>query len=267
MTALTIYSGDTFDNMQRVAKALAASGYFGDSDIAKAITKVMAGQELGLPPFASMSGIHIISGKPVMGANLIATLIDSHPLYEYRVTTMTDKLVSIDFYKRGEKIGESSFSMDDARKAGTKNLDKFPRNMLFARAISNGARWYCPAIFGGSPVYTPEEMGVSVDEDGYIEGEVVEEQATDGATAATLKNLHAVGSALYGKGWDTKRTELVTAKTKGRTTSSKELTEDEAVALAKGIAKKLEEKAAQPPEATAVPLIDAPAAKAGGYTE
>jgi len=172
---LTIYQGDTFDTMQRVAKALADSKFF-EADFAKAITKVMAGQELGLPPFASMSGIHIIQGKPVMGANLIATLIDTHPLYEYRVTSMTDELVSIDFYKRGDKIGTSSFSMADARKAQTKNLDKFPRNMLFARAISNGARWYCPAIFGGSPVYTPDEMGLSVNEDGYIDGEILEHQ-------------------------------------------------------------------------------------------
>jgi hypothetical protein len=30
--------------------------------------------------------------------------------------------------------------------------------MLFARALTNGARFYCPDIFGGA-VYTPEELG------------------------------------------------------------------------------------------------------------
>ena len=29
--------------------------------------------------------------------------------------------------------------------------------MLFARAISNGVKWFCPDVFAG-PVYTPEEM-------------------------------------------------------------------------------------------------------------
>lgn len=29
--------------------------------------------------------------------------------------------------------------------------------MLFARAISNGVKWYCPDVFAG-PVYVPEEM-------------------------------------------------------------------------------------------------------------
>ena len=45
--------------------------------------------------------------------------------------------------------------------------------MLFARAMSNGARWYCPGIFGGSPVYTADEMGVDFDEEGYIDAETV----------------------------------------------------------------------------------------------
>jgi len=39
--------------------------------------------------------------------------------------------------------------------------------MLFARAISNGAKWFCPDIFGG-PVYTPDELGAEVDEEGDI---------------------------------------------------------------------------------------------------
>jgi hypothetical protein len=79
------------------------------------------------------------------------------------------------FFEGAESLGVSTFTIDDAKKAQTKNLEKFPRNMLFARAISNGARWYCPDIFGGSPVYTPDEMGMSVDEDGYVDGEIVEQ--------------------------------------------------------------------------------------------
>ena len=64
-----------FDTMQRVSMALYKSGYFKDvQSEAQAIVKVMAGSELGLPPFASMTGIHIIQGKPVLGSNVIATL-------------------------------------------------------------------------------------------------------------------------------------------------------------------------------------------------
>lgn len=158
-----------FNELSQVAKAMAASGFFQDTKLeAQAIVKVLAGREMGLGPFASMTGIHIIQGRPSLGANLIASLIKNDPRYNYRVTQLDDKACSIDFYENGEKCGNSTFTVEDARKAQTKNLDKFPKNMLFARAISNGAKWFTPGIFGGSPVYTPEELGADVDEEGNI---------------------------------------------------------------------------------------------------
>jgi hypothetical protein len=165
--ALSIYN--QFSQIQSAARALQASGYFSDvRSEAQAIVKVMAGAELGLPPFASMTGIHIIQGKPALGANVIATLIKNDPRYNYRVLEHTDKVCKIQFFEGGQPCGVSEFTADDARKAGTKNMDKFPKNMLFARALSNGAKWYTPGVFGGAPVYTPDELGVEVDEDGVI---------------------------------------------------------------------------------------------------
>jgi len=175
MSALTIYQKDGFDTIQRTAMALYKSGYFTDAKSeAQAIVKVMAGAELGLPPFASMTGIHVIQGKPALGANLIASLIKSHPNYNYRVIELTPEVCRIQFYENGEKSGVSEFTAQDAQRAGVKNMQKYPKNMLFARAISNGARWHCPDIFGGSPVYTGEELGVDFDEDGYIESSYTE---------------------------------------------------------------------------------------------
>lgn len=141
-----------------IGKAFAESGMFVDiKTAAQAIVKIQAGAEIGLPPFASMSGIHIIAGKPTIGAGLIASSIKGSGKYDYRVTEQTEKICSIDFYQGKEKIGTSAFTIEDAKKAGTKNIDKFPKNMLFARAISNGVKWFCPDVFAG-PVYTPEEM-------------------------------------------------------------------------------------------------------------
>jgi hypothetical protein len=165
--ALTIYQ--QFGQIQQAAGALYKSGYFTDAKSeAQAIVKVMAGAELGLPPFAAMTGIHIIQGKPALGANVIATLIKNDPRYDYRVLEHTDAVCRIQFYENGKPCGVSEFTAQDARKAQTKNMDKFPKNMLFARAISNGAKWYTPGIFGGTPVYTPDELGADVDEDGVI---------------------------------------------------------------------------------------------------
>ena len=134
------------------------SGMFADIKSAQqAVVKIMAGAEMGISPFQAMSGIHIIQGKPTIGAGLMASRVKASGKYNYKVTEMTDKVCTIEFIEGGESIGTSSFTIEDAKKAGTKNLDKFPRNMLFARAMSNGVRWFCPDIYEG-PVYVPEEM-------------------------------------------------------------------------------------------------------------
>ena len=148
--ALTI--GETFHK----------SGMFADIKSAQqAVVKIMAGAEMGISPFAAMSGIHIIQGKPTIGAGLMAARVKGFGKYDYRVLEHTDKVCSIEF---GEKtpsglksLGVSTFTIEDAKKAGTKNLDKFPKNMLFARAMSNGVKWYTPDIYE-NPVYVPEEM-------------------------------------------------------------------------------------------------------------
>lgn len=134
------------------------SGMFADiKSAAQAVVKIMAGAEMGISPFQAMSGIHIIQGKPTIGAGLMASRVKASGKYNYKVLEMTDSICTVEFTENGQPIGVSTFTIEDAKKAGTKNLDRFPRNMLFARAMSNGVRWYCPDIYEG-PVYVPEEM-------------------------------------------------------------------------------------------------------------
>ena len=181
------------DELYRVGKMLALSGYFdakGNSDtaIAQIATKILAGREMGYPPFASVQGIHIIQGRPAISANLMASAVKAHPMYDYRVRMMTDKECSIEFFQRNgdkwESLGVSTFNESDARKAGTKNMDKFARNMLFARAMSNGVRWFTPDCFSGNVVYVPEELGATVDGDGNVID--VDYRSVDRATGEVL---------------------------------------------------------------------------------
>lgn len=184
MTELAIYQEGTiiksYSDVESVAKAMVASGFFNDATkISQAIVKIMAGAEIGIGPFGSMNGIHIVQGKPAFGANVMASKVKSSGgRYNYRVTEMSDTVCTIEFMEHFNgswtAIGTSSFSIADAKKAGTKNLDKFPRNMLFARAMSNGVRWFCPDVMNGSTVYTPEELGADVDEDGNVIDGIVE---------------------------------------------------------------------------------------------
>lgn len=172
----------SMDDVERAARAMAASKFFPDSkEAAQAIVKVLAGRELGFGAFASMTGVAIIQGKPVVGANLTAAAIKQTGKYNYRVTEHTEQVCRIKFFENGQEVGVSSFTMDDARSAGLTGKDnwkKYPRNMLFARAISNGQKWYAPDVYNGVTVYTPDEMGAIVDEEGnaVIEAVTVEEQ-------------------------------------------------------------------------------------------
>ena len=147
------------------------SGMFSDIKSAQqAVVKIMAGAEMGISPFAAMSGIHIIQGKPTIGAGLMAARVKGFGKYDYRVLEHTDKICSIEYLQNNISLGVSTFTIEDAKKAGTKNLDKFPKNMLFARAMSNGVKWYTPDIYE-NPVYVPEEM----------------EQVTEDATAHVVE--------------------------------------------------------------------------------
>ena len=155
--------------MEKMARVFAASGFFEDSrEAAKAFVKILAGQELGLPPFFSMSNVFVINGKPSMSAGLIAAQVKGSEKYDYGLVSLTDEGCHLTFFELVEgkrcKIGDSIFTAADATAAGLTggNWKKFPRNMMFARAMSNGARWFAPDIFNGS-VYTPDELSA-----GYV---------------------------------------------------------------------------------------------------
>lgn len=174
--SLAVYEQMT--SIQTAAQALYASGFFKDvTSQAQAMVKVMAGAEIGLPAFASMSGIHIVQGKPVLGANLIATLVKNDPRYDYRVKVADNKQCILTWYEGGKPVGESSFTIDEANAAGLtgkQTWKAYASDMLFARALTRGARRYAPGIFGGAPIYTPDEMGIDTDEEGHIiQGEIV----------------------------------------------------------------------------------------------
>jgi len=176
--ALTVQTGL---DLRSLGEVLARSGFFQDTkDAAQAIVKVLAGQEIGFGPVASMTGIYIVKGKVSLSANLMGAAVKRSGRYNYRVLELTDEAAEIEFYEDGKAIGRSRFTLDDAKKAGLNTSDnwrKYPRNMLFARALSNGVKWYCPDVTGG-PAYTPDELGAMVDEDGdVVESEIVERPA------------------------------------------------------------------------------------------
>jgi hypothetical protein len=102
-----------------------------------------------------------VNGKVALQSKLIASLIKKSNKYDYHVDKLDQEECVISFFQLNgtkEKLGESSFTFKDAAKAGLVNKEvwkSYTRDMLFARAISTGARRFCPDII---TAYTPEEV-------------------------------------------------------------------------------------------------------------
>ncbi len=143
------------------------SGMFKDiKSQAQAVVKILAGRELGLAPLESMTNIYMVNGKVALPAKLIGSLIKKSDKYDYTVDKLDNTECSITFYSTGAErtpIGVSAFTIKDAALAGIVNKDvwkAYPRNLLFARALTNGSKWYCADVFCG---YTPEELENGID--------------------------------------------------------------------------------------------------------
>lgn len=153
----------TLDDLMRLGEIFARSGYFSDAkDAAKAVVKILAGQDMGLSPFAAMNGIYLSSqGRLGYSANLIAAQIKNSGRYDYRVREWTDDGCKIEFFDRGQSVGFGEFTREDAIRAGLANKDTYkgyPKGLFFARALTQGARAFTPELFGGNAIYTQEEL-------------------------------------------------------------------------------------------------------------
>jgi hypothetical protein len=164
------------DELKALARVFAVSGMFGrsnsDETLAKCAVQLMAGMEAGFTPFASITGIYVINGKPGFSAQLLAQAIKRHPHYDYRVLEKTAKGCTIRFLQDGEILGEESFTIEMAQRASLTSgpWKAYPEAMLFARCLTAGMRTHCPDALGGQTPYTPEELGApgQIDESGMV---------------------------------------------------------------------------------------------------
>jgi len=178
-----------------LGRIMARSGLFPDiTRASQAVVKILAGRELGIGPFAAMSDIHLVDGSPIVGARILAALVRQSPVYDYQVVEWTNERCAIDFYRHGHKLEPTvTITDDDARRAGLdqrrpdgtpSNHTRFPRNMKFARAMSNGVGLHCPDLTAGMPVYTPDELG-SEDPDADVAPVAPPELPGSGAEGST----------------------------------------------------------------------------------
>lgn len=174
-----VVSPEAWTVLREQAAILVRSGFLPNTvnTPEKAISIVMKGRELGIPPMYALSNIAVINGKPTAGAELMLALIyRDHGDEALRVVETTAERCTVAYRRRGWQQAETfTFTIDDARCAGLLGKDNwrhYPAAMLRARCISAVARLAFPDTIGG--LYTPEELGarVQIREDGeqYLPG-------------------------------------------------------------------------------------------------
>lgn len=163
------------EEIKEIAQILYESGFFSDvKNAAQGTAKILAGAEMGLDPMESMRSIHAFDGSTSLHYTQVLALIRRSDKYEYKILESTEQKASIRFYrfdpveKGWLEEGTQSWTIADAETAGLmgkQNWQKYPRAMLISRCATEGQRKFCPDV-GGGPLYTPEELGAKVDEEG-----------------------------------------------------------------------------------------------------
>ncbi|MFF9337833.1 recombinase RecT, partial [Streptomyces albogriseolus] len=140
------------------------------------------GRALGLDVVTTITTIHVIKGKPCQSADLMLGRARSAG-HRVRITSERTRC-EVRIMRHDDPDDETviEWTLDDAVTAGLCQLrsnkpyardkhgdptpwEKFPRAMLRARAIAEAVRIACPEVLHGA-IYTPEEMGAVVDQEG-----------------------------------------------------------------------------------------------------
>jgi len=152
-----------FAYLERLAAAAADSGLYGGGNKIKAqlLMKLIYGRDLQIPVSAALSAIDIYDGKMELSSNLIAALVEAHQHYAYAIVESTNERCELEFFKDGRSLGKAKFDVADATTAGLADSDyyrQYPSDMFFARAMTRGARRYCPGLGRGVAIYATGEL-------------------------------------------------------------------------------------------------------------
>lgn len=128
---------------------------------------ILYGAEVGIGPMRSLAGIHVVEGRAAMSAELMRALVLAAG-HEIRVVELTATRCVLLGARRGASDGtQIAYTMDDAKRAGVAGKQvwqRYPREMLLARATTLLCRSAFPDVIGG--MASVEEMG-----DGPIQAE------------------------------------------------------------------------------------------------
>lgn len=142
---------------------------------ADAVALMLTGQELGLQPMQALRSLHMIDGRVELSAHLMLTLMTTRLGVKFEWLESTAKVAKLQLERPDQAPHVEEMTIADAERAGLASRgtwQKYPKQMLRARAISNAARAYTPEILTGC----------------YVEGELTEARLVDEQPAPAQRN-------------------------------------------------------------------------------
>lgn len=162
---LSVYSkiNDPIHAMQVMGEMIAGSGMFGCTKTEQGMVLAMQCLAEGKPPLELAKTYHIIEGKLTMRADaMLGRYLTSGGKVKW--TERSDKRVAATWICDGNEV-EIAVTIEEMTKNGVAvgnngklktNWQRFPRQMLTARNVSEAVRLLMPQIVSG--IYTPEEV-------------------------------------------------------------------------------------------------------------
>lgn len=139
-----------------------------------AVIIMQYGNELNIGPMQALNNIYVVGGKPALSGNLMSALIrkggvawqtiqDFEPI-KNDTGTVVNYITTIKFLR--DNVEEIvSYSWEEAKRAGLTTRDtwqKYPRNMLYWRCFSTGARRiasdFCMGMYLASEIAETENI-------------------------------------------------------------------------------------------------------------
>jgi hypothetical protein len=157
MNALVTQPSFAVTDMERMARAFAASKLFGVTNPEQALALCLVAQAEGRHPASAAQDYHIIQGRPAKKADaMLRDFLSAGGKVEWHA--LTDECADATFSHPSGGSARIDWTFERAKAAGIQNpmWKKYPRQMLRSRVVSEGVRTVCPGATSG--MYVPEEV-------------------------------------------------------------------------------------------------------------
>ena len=191
-SAYTRSRTEEFEFAQRRAKLYAASGLFRDKKadattaLAQTMVKIDLGESLGFTPAQSLQGVHVINGATAISSALRADRMmrfgyswdiewilgkagecegcrlwlkyQGRPMLDREGKPVSEAFTKADALKMLTTLWDEKGGKRRASILEKENWQMSPRNMYFARAVTNAQRFYAPHVLSAAVPSVEEAM-------------------------------------------------------------------------------------------------------------